>query len=409
MSYRELQRSIHCLILALILFCSQALGSPAGEPSLFISLQHIGENRLKVENGDAILKSAVQRLLNKAEIMLSAGPYSVVYGKANPAGGDPHDYCSMSPYWWPDPEKTDGLPYIRKDGQVNPERMLYDKTQSADLHEAVETLTLAYLYSNDSRFAQRAGYLIRVWFLEDSTRMNPNMTYAQFIPGRSEGRNFGIIESRNFLYVLDYASILHFKGELSQKTYDELMQWAGEFLDWLMTSDHGMKERKTTNNHGTWFDVQAMGFASLANRVDVMTDIAGFFCRTRVKKHILKDGRQPEELERTRAFSYSVFNLRAMTQFYQLVLGTDILPDKDRVKILEGIIRAVDYLYPFALNPASWPYEQLRGFDGGRAGLVEILLVLNRYHPDGDYLKKARRIPLTEQDRDYLILRYGMM
>lgn len=409
MSYQDLQLSTHCLILALILFCSQAFGSPGGEPSLFISLQHIEENRLRVQKEDAILKPAVQRLLNKGEIMLSAGPYSVVYGKANPSGGDPHDYCSMSPYWWPDPDKPDGLPYIRKDGQVNPERNLYDKPQSADFHEAVETLTLAYLYSNDSRFAQRAVYLIRVWFLEDSTRMNPNMTYAQFIPGRSKGRNFGIIESRNFLYVLDYASILYFKGELTQKTYDELMQWAGDFLDWLMNSDHGIKERKTSNNHGTWFDVQAMGFACLAKRVDVMQEIAGSFYSTRVKKHILKDGRQPEELERTRAFSYSVFNLRAMTQFYQLAVGADILSDKERLKILEGINRALDYLYPFALNPGSWPYEQLQGFDGGRAGLVEVLLVLNRYHPNKKYLEKARRIPLPEQSRDYLILRYGMI
>jgi hypothetical protein len=409
MRNRVLKCSIQCLITALILFYSQALGTPTAEPSLFINLQHIEENRLTVERNHDILKPAVQKLLKKAEIMLSAGPYSVVYGKANPAGGDPHDYCSMSPYWWPDPDKPDGLPYIRKDGQVNPERNLYDKPQSADFHEAVETLTLAYLYSNDSRFAQRAVYLIRVWFLEDSTHMNPNMTYAQFIPGRSKGRNFGIIESRNFLYVLDYASILYFKGELSSKTYDELMQWGGDFLDWLMNSDHGIKERKTSNNHGTWFDVQAMGFACLAKRVDVMQEIAGSFYKTRIKKHVLKDGRQPEELERTRSFSYSVFNLRAMTQFYQLAYGADILPDKERVKMLEGINRAVDYLFPYSLNPESWPYEQLRGFDGGRAGLVEVLLVLNRYHPDGDYLEKARRIPLTEQDRDSLILRYGMI
>jgi hypothetical protein len=28
---------------------------------------------------------------------------------------------SLAPYWWPDPKSPNGLPYIRRDGERNPE------------------------------------------------------------------------------------------------------------------------------------------------------------------------------------------------------------------------------------------------------------------------------------------------
>lgn len=37
------------------------------------------------------------------------------------ASGNKHDYYSFPPYWWPNPDTQDGLPYIRKDGQTNPD------------------------------------------------------------------------------------------------------------------------------------------------------------------------------------------------------------------------------------------------------------------------------------------------
>ncbi|MDD5582507.1 MAG: alginate lyase family protein [Candidatus Marinimicrobia bacterium] len=376
--------------------------------SLFISHEVIEKNQLKAETNNDTIQLAIQQLIRKAKRELTLGPYSVVYSKVNPLNVDPHNYSSVSTYWWPDPEKPEGLPYIRKDGVVNPERDFYDKKQSVDFHKGIETLTLAYLYSDDSIYAQRAFYLIRVWFIEDSTRMNPNMKYAQFVPGRSEGRSFGIIESRNFLYVLDYASILHQKGELSTETYQDLMHWAETFLDWLLTSDHGKKEKEAINNHGTWFDVQAMGFAILTNRKDVINEIAGSFYKRRVKNHILRDGQQPEELKRTKAFFYSTFNLLAITQFYQLALHANALPDKNRDSILKSIHQAIDFLYPYALNPEKWPYEQIQGFEGGQACLAEVLLVLGNLYPQENYIHRAKKIPLPLEIRNDLIIKYGI-
>jgi hypothetical protein len=57
-----------------------------------------------------------------------------------PPSGSKNDYMSMGPYWWPDPEKPDGLPYIRRDGEVNPERDNLDSPQLSKMINAVRTL-----------------------------------------------------------------------------------------------------------------------------------------------------------------------------------------------------------------------------------------------------------------------------
>ena len=52
------------------------------------------------------------------DLSLSDGPWSVMDKQHVPPSGDKHDYMSLGPYWWPDPDKPDGLPYIRRDGEV---------------------------------------------------------------------------------------------------------------------------------------------------------------------------------------------------------------------------------------------------------------------------------------------------
>src|SRR5436305_1129232 len=89
---------------------------------------------------------AIRALVHQADKDMSAGPYSVMHKKLTPPSGDKHDYYSVGPYWWPDPSKPDGLPYIRRDGEVNPARN-DNQTDSREIHDmfgTVQTLALAY-------------------------------------------------------------------------------------------------------------------------------------------------------------------------------------------------------------------------------------------------------------------------
>ena len=68
---------------------------------------------------------------------------------------------SLGPYWWPDPNKPDGLPYIRRDGERNPEISSdYDAPRFGALTGAVTTLALAYYFSDDEKYAARAALLL---------------------------------------------------------------------------------------------------------------------------------------------------------------------------------------------------------------------------------------------------------
>src|SRR3954466_4902684 len=118
--------------------------------------------------------AARQALMQAADRALEQKPVSVMDKKKVPPSGDKHDYLSQAPYWWPDPAKPDGKPYIRKDGQRNPEiDAIADHDNLGRLGDAVATLGLAYAYTGREVYAAHAARLVRAWFLDPATRMNP--------------------------------------------------------------------------------------------------------------------------------------------------------------------------------------------------------------------------------------------
>jgi hypothetical protein len=125
--------------------------------------------RTLVYDGDERFVAADDRLLQDADAAMAMGPYSVVEKEALPPSSDAHDYMSLAPYWWPDPASEGGLPYVRKDGEVNPERERCDSPQLAAMCSAVYTLSTAYFFSDHEDFAERAALLLRTWFLADAT------------------------------------------------------------------------------------------------------------------------------------------------------------------------------------------------------------------------------------------------
>src|SRR5438046_6121980 len=122
--------------------------------------------------------------MHAADQAMKEGPCSVMQKDMPPPTGDKHDYMSLAPYFWPDPKSPNGLPYIRRDGERNPEiSKITDHHSLDDLENSVETLALAYYFKGDEAYAAKAVQLLRAFFLESATRMNPNLEYAQFIPG----------------------------------------------------------------------------------------------------------------------------------------------------------------------------------------------------------------------------------
>ena len=74
---------------------------------------------------DARTRPAWTAVETAAGAALSAGPFSVTDKAVVPPSGDKHDDMSQAPYWWPNPATPNGLPYVQRDGERNPE---IDKT-----------------------------------------------------------------------------------------------------------------------------------------------------------------------------------------------------------------------------------------------------------------------------------------
>ena len=324
------------------------------------------ESKARLAAGDASLQPALKTLLKAADKALETPAPSVMEKTRIPPSGDKHDYMTVAPYYWPDPKSADGLPYIRHDGKVNPESRgdALDHDRMALMGKLVETLALAYYFTGNEAYARHAAEILRVWFLDPATRMNPNLEFAQAIPGINTGRGIGILEGRHVGIAADAAGLLAGSPAWTSADDAAFKAWLNTYLDWLLKSQHGRDEAASRNNHGSFYDAQAVELALVLGRNDVAKQICEAACEKRIGVQIEPDGRQPLELERTAAFSYSCFNLEALFKLATLAehAGVDLwhCPLANGSNALPA---ALDFLLPYALDPAKkWPYEQIKKF-----------------------------------------------
>ncbi|MGH9385342.1 MAG: alginate lyase family protein [Vicinamibacterales bacterium] len=307
--------------------------------------------------------AARPRLLREAEKALIVGPFSVMQKARIAPSGDKHDFLTLAPYWWPDPTKPGGLPYIRRDGETNPEsKRDTDDVPFGQMIEALKTLTAAYRETRDERFGARAALLLRVWFLDPATRMNPNVDYGQGIPGRNTGRGAGIITLRHLVHVVDAARVLSGSPSWTEQDRAGLQAWSTAYARWLQDSRHGREEAKATNNHGTWYEAHLVALQLYTGKRDDARARAEK-TKQRIASQIEPDGRQPRELERTRSWSYSVMNLDGW--FNLARFAEEVNVDLWHFKTADGrsLKAALDYIVPAASGSVAWPDRQITSFD----------------------------------------------
>ncbi|TRX60159.1 hypothetical protein FNH22_08920 [Fulvivirga sp. M361] len=322
---------------------------------------------------------------------LNRGPFSVLQKDFMPPGADKNDYMSMGIYWWPDEAKEDGLPYIRKDGQINPE--VYKITDWQYMMKTVAyafDCALAYQNTADDRFALKASELLKSWFTNDSTKMNPHLNYGQGVPGRHKGRRYGIIETRDLWQAYQAADLIQNSGHWGDEDHDQLKAWFNDFLDWLLTSELGKLESQTRNNHHSWYNAQVGHLALICERELVLTNIIEDTKLNVLNSQLEKGGGQPEELSRTLSFSYSTMNLMAC--FHLALLAEEVDIDLWNYKNSEdtGIRDALDFLLDEVLDKNGWSYPQIK--PARYDGLLTLLAIAAEKWPDNAYDQKAKEI-----------------
>jgi len=298
-------------------------------------------------------------LIRDADATLREAPLTVVHKDTIAPSEDNHDYLSLAPYWWPNPMTPDGLPYIRRDGEVNPERETFpNRAQFIRLMSAAWSLSLAFFMTQRADYAAHATTLLRTWFLHPATRMNPHLTYAQIRRGHPGPNPAGIIESRDLSLVVDAVGLLAGSSTWEQDDTVKIQEWFVQYLAWLRTSPTGVGEAHARNNHRTWYAQQAASIALFLGRPDLAVEVL-HDAKDAIATQIADDGSQPEELRRTRSWHYSMFNLEA---FFRLAaLGERVGVDLWRYEAPNGggIRKALDFLIPNARRERPWPYQSI--------------------------------------------------
>jgi hypothetical protein len=346
--------------------------------------QQLSILKKQYNNGDTAITREVNILLADADKALSVGPYSVTLHKTKLApSGNPHDYISQAPYWWPDPSKPDGKPYIRKDGERNPEiRLLHDDSQLNELCKSVKTLSFAYYFTGKEQYAQKAASLMSAWFIDADTKMTPNLNYAQYVPGVNDGRGTGIIESRALANIPDALAMMHDSKSITDNLKTGVRQWFSEYLKWLKTSKNGNDEKAAKNNHGTFYDMQVVDFALFCGDEQIAREAIQNRTIARMDVQFTTDGKQPLELERTKSWGYSNLNLSGWCMLATLANRLDIdlwHTEKDG----RGIKKCIEWLIPYVLKQKEWTYKQIEPI--GYSETLTICNLAEGKYPDIDF------------------------
>jgi len=305
------------------------------------------------------------RIVREGQAALAVEPITITQFRAKFSEGGPNDFYSNGDYWWPDPTKTNGLPYIRRDGESNPGNFMAHRRCVMQFRDTVAALGAAYKITGDDRYAAKAAALLRVFFLDPGTRINPNLQYAQAVPGVSSGRGTGIIDTLHLIEVPRAIEAMQPSPALPAEELAGLKQWFRDYTTWMLTSKNGRDEAAAANNHAVAFWLQVAVFAQFTGDEAQMAECRRRFKEVFVPKQMGADGGFPAELARTKPYGYSIFQLDNMVTLCQTLstpaddLWHFTLPDG------RGIGRAVAFMYPYLADKSTWPRKpDVQAWDG---------------------------------------------
>ncbi len=318
------------------------------------------------------ISPVAEALRRASEEALSRGLYSVTDKTTLPPSGNRQDYWHPAPYWWPDPKKPDGLPYIRKDGErvpgtgmYDPDSEKYDRTRLQRVFDDSFTLALASKVFGEKRYADHGAKILERFFVNRDTRMKPHLKYGQVRMGHdgNEGAPTGLIEMKDMYYYLDAVRLIEEAGALASASSDAFRDWLGTYLKWLLSSRQGKAERTAENNHGTCYDLQVAAIAAFIGERGVLYDTLAR-AQSRIAQQFTPEGAQPDELKRKTTAHYCCFNLQSWVNLAEL--GTRWGVDLWNYSTPEGagLKSATRWLLDHAGKP--WPYEQIDKFDDER-------------------------------------------
>jgi len=380
-------KQILLILLAMLIIGRVTAQSPK---VLIMDAGRLAEVKKKWGQKDATILRLTDSLQKQADGYLKMKPVSVMDKQFIPVSGNKHDYMSQAPYFWYDSTKPNGLPYMRKDGVRNPEiYKITDRTYLGNLENSTRTLSLAWYITGDEKYAAKSAELLKTWFLDESTKMNPHLEYGQAVPGVNTGRGIGLIETVALMGIADAASLLHGSTSWTAADHSSLQKWYSQFLNWMLTSKNGNDEHAAKNNHGTWYYAQVIHFSLFTDDTDKAKQLAQE-SKNRLDSQLTSEGKQPLELDRTNGLGYSTMNLRGWFTVATLAekIGVDLWSYKTSKST--DLRTAFEWMLPYALGEKKWEYQQISKYNKNE--MYPLLLQAALAFKDQKYFTTAKAL-----------------
>lgn len=340
---------------------SQAMADAAPKV-LSVPFENLVENKTKYLQNDEAVKPAIDKLLREAVNILDEPAKSVMDKESVADSGNKRDYYSVAPYWWPNPDTPDGLPYINRDGVWNSEeRAKTDSDAMGQTCNRVQVLGLAYFFSGDERYAEKATELVRVGFLNEDTGMNPHLEYAQAIKGRHSGSSVGVLEGgEGFTKLLDGVSLIENSAAWTKGDAAALRKWFEAYNKWLHESEIGRGAARFINNLGTWYYLQVVYLYLYLDENQKARETAENGFKRLLDLQFAADGSQPAELRRTKSFAYHAYNLQAWGQLATVAKTAGFDGWNYQTENGRSLRQGLAFLAPYADPDKAWIKEDIQ-------------------------------------------------
>ncbi|MFR8975220.1 MAG: alginate lyase family protein [Eubacteriales bacterium] len=325
---------------------------------LFMKAEDIIHIKEKL-NGNSELQQA---LANKADTLMQTPPLSVTFHKSPAASGNSHDYFSEGPYWWPD-EKNLGGPYIRRDGEVNPNRFNHHFEDMQTLSDVIAGLAQAGLFLESDEYMQKAVSLAEIWFVNKATKMSPHLEYGQAVRGICDGRSIGIIDTAQLIKVVAGLNLIEQTGKFTEQI-ELVKDWFRDYVYWMNHSKKGLEEKNYFNNHANWWNTQAAVFSAFAGDDALMNECFEKYRTDVIPNQTNNEGAFSDELTRTISYFYTLFNLEACAITCELAYHKGVDLWNFITKEGKGIKKSISFFKPYYINPFLWPHQQLNAHKG---------------------------------------------
>jgi hypothetical protein len=301
-----------------------------------------------------IAKIDHDRILKLADEGLTLKPPAITDQVATNSAGGLHDFYSQADYSWPNPNTTNGLPYVNRDGESNPNVFSYHRMAMRQMKDAVAALAAAYALTGEDKYVTKAAGLLRIFFLDAKTRMNPNLQYSQAVLGSSTGREYGIIDTLHLVELPVAVSFLEKSAAFPSEVDKGLKKWFADYSEWITTSTNGVKEMNNANNHSIACYVQLASFAKFTGNEKLLESCRQRFKEVLLPRQMTNNGSFPLELKRTKPYGYSIFQADNVATLCMLLSTTR--EDLWKLTLPDGRTprNAVDFIYPYLADKNQW-------------------------------------------------------